>query len=331
MMRGLGEPLLVVKNLEVSFPSTGGAWLPRKRRLVRAVNGISLSLRRGESLGLVGESGCGKTTLARAILQLAEISAGSIYFAGQHISSKDRRSIEKLRRETAMIFQDPYGALNPFLSVGETLAEVIRVHRKATPECAEMRVAELLSLVGLSPDFASRKPRTLSGGQCQRVGIARALAVDPKLIIADECVAALDVSIQAQIINLLNELRNRMRLALIFIAHDLSVVRHMCDRVAVIYLGRIVEEGPTKEVFFQPKHPYTQALVKAIPQIDPDHPLPRDLLAGEPPSPLSLPPGCPFHLRCPFVMDVCRKDPCPVLMSSELQHVACHLYDQVRQ
>jgi peptide/nickel transport system ATP-binding protein len=330
-MGGLGEPLLVVENLEVSFPSTGVAWLARKGRLVRAVNGISLSLRRGESLGLVGESGCGKTTLARAILQLADISAGSIYFAGQRISSKDRRSVEKLRRDTAMIFQDPYGALNPLMSVGETLAEVIRVHRKAMPESVETRVAELLSLVGLSPDFASRKPRTLSGGQCQRVGIARALAVDPKLIIADECVAALDVSIQAQIINLLKELRTRMRLALIFIAHDLSVVRNMCDRVAVIYLGRIVEEGPTQDVFFHPKHPYTQALVRAIPQIDPDHPLPRDLLAGEPPSPLSLPPGCPFHLRCPFVMDVCRKGASPVLMSSELQHVACHLYDQVRQ
>jgi peptide/nickel transport system ATP-binding protein len=327
----LGDPLLVVENLEVNFPVSGIAWPGGKRRSVRAVNGISFTLSRGESLGLVGESGCGKTTLGRAILQLGEISAGSVLFAGQQVSSKDSRSVDKLRRETAMIFQDPYGALNPLMTVGDTLAEVLRVHRKVPSGVVAKRVGELLSLVGLSLDFASRRPATLSGGQCQRVGIARALAVEPKLIIADECVAALDVSIQAQIINLLNELRNRMQLALIFIGHDLSVVRHICDRVAVIYLGRIVEEGPTRDVFLQPKHPYTQALIKAIPEIDPDSPLPRDLLAGEPPSPLSLPPGCPFHPRCPFVMDMCDRGPPPLLRPNGPQHVACHLYDQVRQ
>jgi peptide/nickel transport system ATP-binding protein len=325
------EALLVVDQLKVNFPGSGSAWLGRGRRLVRAVSGVSFTLNRGESLGLVGESGCGKTTLGRSILQLIEISSGSIYFEGQRISPADPASVERLRRGTAMIFQDPYGSLNPLMTVGDTLAEVLRVHRKAPSAAVGKRVGELLSLVGLSPDFASRKPATLSGGQCQRVGIARALAVEPKLIIADECVAALDVSIQAQIINLLNDLRRRMRLTLIFIAHDLSVVNHVCDRVAVIYLGRIVEEGLTKEVFLRPKHPYTQALVSAIPSIDPERPIPKDPLSGEPPSPLDLPPGCPFHLRCPFVMDVCREDPAPSLRVEGLQQVACHLYGQVRQ
>jgi peptide/nickel transport system ATP-binding protein len=325
------EALLVVDQLKVNFPGSGSAWLGRGRRLVRAVNEVSLTLNRGESLGLVGESGCGKTTLGRSILQLTNISSGSIYFEGQRISPADRASVERLRRGTAMIFQDPYGSLNPLMTVGDTLAEVLKVHRKVPPKAGSTRVAELLSLVGLSSDFASRKPATLSGGQCQRVGIARALAVEPKLIIADECVAALDVSIQAQIINLLNDLRRRMRLTLIFIAHDLSVINHVCDRVAVIYLGRIVEEGPTKEVFLRPKHPYTQALVSAIPSIDPERPIPKDPLSGEPPSPLDLPLGCPFHLRCPFVMDVCREYPAPSLRVEGLQQVACHLYGQVRQ
>jgi peptide/nickel transport system ATP-binding protein len=323
--------LLVVENLEVNFPAAGMSWPGSPRHLVRAVNGISFTLNRGESLGLVGESGCGKTTLGRAILHLGETSSGSVYFAGQQILSGDAGSIKTLRRETAMIFQDPYAALNPLMTVGDTIAEVLRVHRKVPTTALVNRVGELLSLVGLSPEFASRKPATLSGGQCQRVGIARALAVEPKLIIADECVAALDVSIQAQIINLLSELRRRMHLALIFIAHDLSVIRHVCDRVAVIYLGRIVEEGPTAQVFLEPKHPYTQALIRAIPAIDPARSLSKDLLSGEPPSPLDLPPGCPFYLRCPFVMDVCRKNPAPSLRPNGVQHVACHLYSQVQQ
>jgi peptide/nickel transport system ATP-binding protein len=326
-----GEPLLVVKNLEVGFSAGGMHWPGSKARLVRAVNGISFRLHPGESLGLVGESGCGKTTLGRAILQLGEISSGSIWFGGQEISAGDAQAVLKLRRETAMIFQDPYGALNPRMTAGDTIAEVLRVHRKVPPRQIEKRVNELLSLVGLSTDHAHRKPATLSGGQCQRVGIARALAIEPKLIIADECVAALDVSIQAQIINLLNDLRRRMKLAVIFIAHDLAVVRHMCDRVAVIYLGRIVEEGPTAEVFHHPKHPYTQALLRAIPEIDPDRPLPQQLLTGEPPSPIDLPPGCPFNQRCPFVMDICRSGLPPSLQRNGKQSVACHLYNEVRQ
>jgi peptide/nickel transport system ATP-binding protein len=217
------------------------------------------------------------------------------------------------------------------MTAGETIAEVLRVHRKVPPERVSGRVIELLALVGLAPEHAARKPHTLSGGQCQRVGIARALAVEPKLIIADECVAALDVSIQAQIINLLIALRRRMGLAIIFIAHDLALVRRLCDRTAVMYLGRIVEEGPTPDIFASPKHPYTQELIRAIPEIDPDRPLPRRPLAGEPPSPLRIPQGCPFHPRCPAVLDVCRSGPAPTARRCGRQQVACLLYSEVQE
>ena len=228
-----------------------------------------------------------------------------------------------------MIFQDAYNALNPRLRIGEAIAEVLRVHRKASRQDTGRRVAELLSLVGLAPEHAVRKPATLSGGQCQRAGIARALAVAPKLILADECVSALDVSIQAQIINLLIELRSRMNLAMVFIAHDLAVVRRLCDRVAVMYLGRIVEEGATADVFEHPRHPYTQALIRAIPDIDRAKPLPQTLLAGEPPSPLDLPAGCAFHPRCPAVMEKCRSGAPPGFRVAGAQRAACLLYDEV--
>jgi len=213
--------------------------------------------------------------------------------------------IARLRQETAMIFQDPYAALNPRHTIGETIAEVLRVQRKVPAERIPARVNELLDLVGLRPELASRKPGALSGGQCQRVGIARALAVEPRLIIADECVAALDVSIQGQIINLLLELQQRMNLAILFIAHDLAIVRRLCDRVAVMYLGKIVEEGPVEAVFTAPRHPYTAALIEAIPEIDPHRPLPTQLLPGEPPSPLNLPTGCAFHPRCRYARTMC--------------------------
>jgi peptide/nickel transport system ATP-binding protein len=230
-----------------------------------------------------------------------------------------------------MIFQDPYAALNPRLTIGSTIAEVLRVNAAVPRQQIRSRINELLSMVGLSSEHARRKPATLSGGQCQRAGIARALAVSPKLILADECVSALDVSIQAQIINLLIELRSRMSLAMIFIAHDLSVVRALCDRVAVMYLGRIVEEGPTARVFESPCHPYTQALIRAIPDIDPDRPLPRNPLGGEPPNPGNLPPGCPFHPRCPNAMEACRYGPPPILRQVGTQRAACLLYDEMRE
>jgi peptide/nickel transport system ATP-binding protein len=320
------QPILEVRDLHVSFASGDFTWSGAARTRVRAVNGVSFQLHEGETLGLVGESGCGKTTLARAIMGLTERQSGEVLFKGTLLTAQ---TLGNFRRETAMIFQDPYNALNPRMRVGDIIAEVLHVQKKIPREEIAGRVMELLSLVGLSAEHAHRKPATLSGGQCQRVGIARALAVSPHLIVADECVSALDVSIQAQIINLLIDLRAQMNLTMIFIAHDLAVVRRLCDRIAVLYLGRIVEEGRTEDIFSAPKHPYTQALLRAIPEIDPDKSLPSQMLAGEPPSPLAIPLGCPFHPRCPMVMPACRADPVPALRMTDRQSVACRLFDEV--
>lgn len=317
--------LLTVDHLSVHY-SAGS--LLGGRKTISAVADVSLSLRPGETLGLVGESGCGKTTLARSILALTHRSGGSVAFAGRPVEPDRPGSLRDLRRETAMIFQDPHNAFNPRMTIGAAIAEVLLVHGKATRRNVKVRVEELLSLVGLSAEHAARKPATLSGGQCQRAGIARALAVEPKLIVADECLSALDVSIQAQIINLLADLRDRFDLAMIFITHDLAVVRRLCDRVAVMYLGRIVEEGPTHEIFTNPKHPYAQALISSVPDIDPDRPIPEAFLAGEPPSPLNLPSGCTFHPRCPCVMDKCRSGASPPLRRVEGRRAACLLYDE---
>ncbi|WP_454876440.1 ABC transporter ATP-binding protein [Pseudomonas farris] len=299
--------LLEVKDLHVRFAAPGTGLLGMNRQWLTAVNGVSLTLSAGETLGLVGESGSGKSSLGRAILHLNEIYAGQVLFDGIDMAHAGKIDIERLRHETAMVFQDPFAALNPRLSIGQTLAEVLRVQRKVPEPLIAARVDELLTLVGLRPELAARKPHALSGGQCQRVGIARALAVEPRLIVADECVAALDVSIQGQIINLLLELRQRMNLAIVFIAHDLAIVRRLCDRVAVMYLGKIVEEGPVEEVFRSPRHPYTAALIQSIPQIDPARALPTDPLPGEPPSPLQLPSGCAFHPRCRYVRPACSQ------------------------
>ncbi|HAA39242.1 MAG TPA: ABC transporter ATP-binding protein [Pseudomonas sp.] len=308
--------LLQIKNLEVRFAASGTGVFGLNKQWVKAVNGVSLNLAAGETLGLVGESGSGKSTLGRAILHLNPISAGQVLFDGIDMAHGSAIDIARLRQETAMIFQDPYAALNPRHTIGETIAEVLRVQRKVPAERIPARVNELLDLVGLRPELASRKPGALSGGQCQRVGIARALAVEPRLIIADECVAALDVSIQGQIINLLLELQQRMNLAILFIAHDLAIVRRLCDRVAVMYLGKIVEEGPVEAVFTAPRHPYTAALIEAIPEIDPHRPLPTQLLPGEPPSPLNLPTGCAFHPRCRYARTMCSV----VLLPTHSQH-----------
>jgi peptide/nickel transport system ATP-binding protein len=299
--------LLDVKDLQVRFAAPGSGLLGMNRQWLTAVNGVSLTLSAGETLGLVGESGSGKSSLGRAILHLNEIFAGQVLFDGVDMAHAGKVDIQRLRHETAMVFQDPYAALNPRLSIGQTLAEVLRVQRKVPEPLIAARVDELLTLVGLRPKLASRKPRALSGGQCQRVGIARALAVEPRLIVADECVAALDVSIQGQIINLLLELRERMNLAIIFIAHDLAIVRRLCDRVAVMYLGKIVEEGPVEDVFRSPRHPYTAALIQSIPEIDPARTLPSDPMPGEPPSPLQRPSGCAFHPRCRYVRPSCSQ------------------------
>ncbi|WP_413530951.1 ABC transporter ATP-binding protein [Rahnella inusitata] len=312
-------PLLEVETLSVAFPVSGGFGL--KKRYVQAVNGVSLYINAGETLGLVGESGSGKSTLGRAMLHLETASAGRVRFRGQLITDGMKPDIARLRQQTAMIFQDPYASLNPRQTLGESISEVLRVHHKVTKADIPARVSELLTLVGLSPEHAVKRPQALSGGQCQRAGIARALAMEPRLIVADECVAALDVSIQAQIINLLLDLRERMGLAILFIAHDLAIVRRLCDRVAVMYLGRIVESGPTQTVFNAPRHPYTAALVAAIPEIDPDRPLPEHPLQGEPPSPVSLPAGCAFHPRCAHALPACRQGAVP-----ETRHIADHAF-----
>ncbi|MGC6389553.1 ABC transporter ATP-binding protein [Ewingella sp. S1.OA.A_B6] len=312
-------PLLEVEALSVAFPVSGGFGL--KKRYVQAVNGVSLYINAGETLGLVGESGSGKSTLGRAILHLEEPSAGRVRFRGRLITDGIKPDIARLRQQTAMIFQDPYSSLNPRQTLGESIAEVLRVHHKVTKAEIPARVDALLTLVGLSPEHAGKRPQALSGGQCQRAGIARALAIEPRLIVADECVAALDVSIQAQIINLLMDLRENMGLAILFIAHDLAIVRRLCDRVAVMYLGRIVESGPTQTVFNAPRHPYTAALVAAIPEIDPDRPLPEHPLQGEPPSPVFLPAGCAFHPRCAHALPACRQGAAP-----ETRHIADHAF-----
>lgn len=315
-------PLLTANDLSVRFAVSGG-FLGLTRRSVNAVNDVSLTIARGETVGIVGESGSGKSTFGRAILGLEPMSGGSVDFDGIDVGTAGRQDLAALRRRTAMVFQNPANALNPRLTAGETIGEVLRVCRDVAREDVAARVAELLELVGLDASYASRRPRTLSGGQCQRVGIARALAVEPDLVVADECVAALDVSIQGQIINLFMELRDRVKLTMIFIAHDLSIVRRLCDRVAVMYLGRIVEEGPTEAVFAAPRHPYTASLIAAIPTIGPDAQFAAAPVAGEPPSPLAIPPGCSFHPRCPFAEAACRHDPPPALRRRDGHGWAC--------
>lgn len=267
------KPLLEIDDLHVRFPVSGGFFRGSARKTVSAVAGVSLRVMPGETVGIVGESGSGKSTLARAVLGLTPISAGHVAFDGAVLTQQAGAALKTLRQESAMVFQDPYNALNPRLTVGQTLSEVLRVQGKVARADIPRRIDELLDLVGLEREFAGRRPRSMSGGQCQRAGIARALAVDPKLIIADECVAALDVTIQAQIIQLFRDLTAKMNLTLLFIAHDLAIVRNLCERVVVMYRGAVVEEGRSEEVFARPKHPYTAALIAAIPDIDPDKPL----------------------------------------------------------
>ncbi|MGV1760106.1 dipeptide ABC transporter ATP-binding protein [Rhizobium sp. A22-96] len=274
------KPLLEIDDLHVRFKVGSGLLKSREATMVSAVSGVSLQIMPGETVGIVGESGSGKSTLARAVLGLTPISSGHVTFDGVDLAQRKSIDLAKLRRETAMVFQDPFNALNPRLTIGQTLTEVLKVQGKVARPDIPARIGELLDLVGLEREFADRKPRSMSGGQCQRAGIARALAVDPKLIIADECVAALDVTIQAQIIDLFRELTRKMNLTLIFIAHDLAIVRNLCERTVVMYHGEIVEEGPSEEIFSRPKHAYTAALIAAIPDIDPDKPLLGELDAA---------------------------------------------------
>ena len=296
---------------------------------VRAVDGVSLAIARGETLGLVGESGCGKSTLGRALLRLIEPTAGRVTIDGVDVTALAPGPLRRFRKRAQIIFQDPYGSLDPRMTVAESVAEPLRIHRLAEGRAAiAAEVARLLEQVQLRPELAGRRPHELSGGQRQRVGIARALAVRPSFLVADEPLSALDVSIQAQIVNLLSALREAERQAWLFVSHDLRVVRHLCDRVAVMYLGRIVEEAPAPSLYARPRHPYTRALLSAVPVADPSRARTRLVLEGEPPSPSSPPPGCPFHRRCPLYADKGRPARCrderPLLEGESGHRAACH-------
>ena len=323
----MSEVLLEVENLVKHFP-VGGGMFSRPVAAVRAIDGVSFTLNRGETLGLVGESGCGKTTTGRCILQLERPTSGRIVFEGVDLTTLDEAALRKVRRRVQVIFQDPYSSLNPRMTIGQILAEPLKVHGIVRDAVArEARVQELLQQVGLLPQHAKRYPHQLSGGQRQRVGIARALAMEPSLIICDEPVSALDVSIQAQIINLLEDLQSRFGLTYLFIAHDLSVVRHISDRVAVMYLGKIVEIADRTALDEEPLHPYTRALLSAVPIPDPavEAARERTVLRGEVPSPLNPPPGCVFHPRCPIAVDRCSAE-VPALRELRGAHSgACHL------
>ena len=303
-------PLLEVRGLRMHFPVTEGMIARRHIGDVKAVDGVDLSIRRGETLGLVGESGCGKTTMGRCILRLEKPTEGEILYNGVDIAKLDRRELVALRRRIQVIFQDPYSSLNPRQKVGSIIGEPMMVHGVEKDARRRFdRVRELLSTCGLNPNFADRYPHEMSGGQRQRVGIARALALNPEFIVCDEAVSALDVSIQAQIINLLEDLRDKFNLTYLFIAHDLSVVRHLCQRVAVMYLGRVVELAECDELFDNPLHPYTRALLAAVPVPDPAVEAERAFqpVAGEVPSPINPPPGCVFHPRCPLAIEQCKR------------------------
>jgi oligopeptide/dipeptide ABC transporter ATP-binding protein len=324
----MSEPLLRVADLKVWFPTRGGRLAGRQ--YVRAVDGVSFDIHRGETLGLVGESGCGKSTTGLALLRLIEPTSGQVLFDGSEVTTLGRGPLRRLRRRVAMVFQDPYASLDPRHPVGHSVAEPLRVHRLHTGAARRPRLAELFELVGLSPDLLDRHPRELSGGQRQRVGIARALAVEPDLVVLDEPIASLDVSVQAQVMNLLRRLQRELGLTYLFIAHDLAAVQQVSDRVAVMYLGRIVEIGPREAVYRTPGHPYTRALLSAVPIPDPPRERAREriVLVGDVPSPIHPPPGCHFHPRCPNRFNPCAEVD-PALQPIGPQQAACHLHGVV--
>jgi oligopeptide transport system ATP-binding protein len=300
------DVILEVRNLVKHFPVTKGFIFQRQVGAVKAVDGVSFTIRRGETLGLVGESGCGKTTLGRVILRLMEPTSGEVYFEGRNVFALAKEELRRLRRNMQIIFQDPYSSLNPRMTVGDIIGEPLEIHNLARGKEKVRRVQELLEVVGLSPYHMNRYPHEFSGGQRQRIGIARALAVNPKLIICDEPVSALDVSIQAQVLNLLEELQKEFGLTYLFIAHDLSVVKHISDRIAVMYLGKIVEIADADELFSNPQHPYTEALLSAVPIPHPGLRRERVILPGDVPSPVNPPAGCRFHTRCLYAQPSCR-------------------------
>ncbi len=325
-----GEKLLEVRDLKMHFPISRGILFQRQVGAIKAVDGIDFTLFRGETLGLVGESGCGKSTTGRAILQLHRPTDGEVLFEGKDLTKTKSEELRKMRRRMQMIFQDPYASLNPRMTVGSIIGEPLEVHNIGSGrKDRQERVQALLKTVGLNPYFVNRYPHEFSGGQRQRIGIARALAVNPSFIVCDEPISALDVSIQAQIINLLEDLQDELDLTYLFIAHDLSVVRHISDRIAVMYLGKIVELADRDELYSDPKHPYTQALLSAVPIPDPqiENHRRRVILEGDVPSPANPPKGCNFSTRCPRVMDICRQADPPFKEYEPGHYAACYLYE----
>lgn len=319
--------LVEVENLTKHFPITHGLIIQRKVGDVQAVDDVSFTIQAGETLGLVGESGSGKTTIGRTIIQLYRPTSGKVYFKGTNITDLKGKDLRGMRRHMQMVFQDPYASLNPRLTVGSIVAEPLEIYGIGTKKQREGRVRQLLDLVGLNPNYINRYPHEFSGGQRQRIGVARALSLEPEFLVLDEPISALDVSIQAQVVNLLEELQERLGLTYLFIAHDLSMVRHISDRVAVMYLGKIVELAPRDELFNNPLHPYTQALMSAVPVPDPiqEKQRQRTILEGDIPSPVNPPSGCRFHTRCPVRIDICDKEE-PEWREVTPQHwVACHV------
>ncbi len=323
----MSETVLEVKKLSKYFPIRGGL-LRRVVGHVKAVDQVSFSIKQGETFGLVGESGCGKSTTGRTLVRRLEPTGGQVRFEGRDIAQLSRRAMRKVRRDLQMVFQDPFASLNPTMTAGELIEEPLRVHGLYTKAERREKVREMMETVGLDSAYLQRYPHEFSGGQRQRIGIARALSLRPKLIIADEPVSALDVSIQSQILNLMEDLQEQFGLTYIFIAHDLSVVKHISDRVGVMYLGRMVEVAPKKELYGHPAHPYTEALLSAVPVPNPRHKRERIVLSGNVPSPANPPAGCAFHPRCPKAFDRCRQERPELIHLGREHYVACHLYGE---